>query len=75
MKEQFITFLKKHKCLLKFSHNVSRDFESLDNYLTIYEDLSDRWVVRAFLWEDTTQGHKFWEWINAEWVKSISPTE
>ena len=66
MKEQFITFLKKHRCLRAYRKNLLLEKSE------IFEVWADGIHVRdylwsAFTWEPTPQGHGYWAGLADKW--------
>lgn len=73
MEEQFNQFLLKHRIKRKFYHNYqqTRPFgPDTSDFFDSHSELS--FLLRAFVWESTKEGHKYWNKINNEWVKEIN---
>ena len=66
MKERFIEFLEKNKCLEQFKNNITskEDFDIYCNR-TWQQNLS--WVTSAFTWMGTEEGDQFWRDLHEEW--------
>lgn len=76
----FIRFLKKHKAYNKFlsncfSNNGYRVRNNLNNQETVNDfikyELENRclFINKAFVWDDTNEGYRFWYNISNEWEK------
>ena len=78
----FRNFLIEHKVYRTFINNV----ESIDNiFAKQYGILSLKyllshvipksWIGYAFNWENTKQGHRFWENLDDEWMETLDDLE
>ena len=57
----FIRFLKDRKAYNKFIMAIK---ERREEHKSLYANFA---VNDAFLWRETKEGHRFWDWINSEW--------
>ena len=73
MKERFIKFLKNKRLYSKFVRN----FEERSTWTIIrFEKFvttrkPSEYVIKAFYWDETPQGHQFWWDVETEWLKEI----
>lgn len=76
----FIRFLKKHKAYHKFlsncfSNNGYSVRSNSKNQMTVNDfmknELKNRclFINKAFIWDDTNEGYRFWYTIFNEWEK------
>lgn len=76
----FIRFLKKHKAYHKFLSNCfsnngytarmnSRNQMTVNDF--IKDELKNRclFINKAFVWDETNEGYRFWYTISNEWEK------
>lgn len=66
MKERFIEFLEKNKCLEQFKENIRND-EGFDEYCNRTWTGNSKWVITAFTWMSTKQGDRFWRDLHNDW--------
>jgi len=75
----FQRFLIEHKVYRAFINNV----ESIDNlFAKDYGIVSlkyllshirpESWIGYAFKWQNTKQGHRFWEDLHYEWMQEVN---
>jgi hypothetical protein len=72
MKEDFIAFLVKNKAYRQFMHNLAyceKGMYSWDKYS--YETPAEEWIVTAFFFNDSKEGHDFWMHLHYEWQRII----
>lgn len=77
-KKCFIEFLKENKVLSKFIKNFKkqknwriiedRPISSVDYFKTMYED---NFIIHAFLWRNTMEGHSFWSDLSEAWLAKL----
>lgn len=68
MKEKFISFLKKHRALRKFTRNLKEgQHKSLDNVVIKWSDKPDKFILDAFYWDDSPERHEYWDKLNDLW--------
>jgi hypothetical protein len=66
MKERFIEFLEKNKCLDQFKENINNK-EDFDVYCNRTWENNTNWVTSAFTWMGSKQGGRFWMPLHEEW--------
>ena len=71
MKERFIEFLEKNKCLNEFKSNINKG-EDFDEYCNKNWDYSSNWINGAFIWAATPQNNAYWSKLNSEWVDLVT---
>lgn len=73
LKHQFIEWLKAYEALTIFIENFccfyNTDWDQFDSKMFKYNP--NAWIDRAFTWMDTSQGHDYWQDLDAEWRKII----
>ena len=82
IKAEFFEFLRENDCASKFCVNFynkkGRDYrymrENPSDPLAEYinEEPSKNWVLNAFGWSETIQGHDYWSEMHYKWIKSIN---
>ena len=76
----FIAFLKKHKVYHKFLSNCfsnngyyvrmnSKNQMTVNDFIKYELNNTCQFINRAFLWDETNEGYKFWYKIFNEWEK------
>jgi len=66
---QFTKFLKENRCYSKFVKNLQlRPIDTEYKFYIVNSDLSNP-IDGAFHWEETPEGHYFWENIRNKWNK------
>ena len=72
----FLRFLVEHRALRGFVERVGNDVDNFktDFGITSVERLFEKynwndWIMYAFDWSKTKQGHKFWERLDYLWKK------
>ena len=73
MKERFIKFLKNKRLYSKFVRNLEgRSVWAIiqfEKFVTTRKP--SEYVIKAFIWYETPQGHQFWCDVETEWLKEI----
>jgi hypothetical protein len=74
MKEEFFTFLKKHKCYRKWLKYTDDPKDFLDRY----SKKPGKFLVRSFTWNMANEqkiynqeDHNYWERINNLWTEYL----
>lgn len=62
--KQFSIFLKDNNAYYPFIKNCNFDFEYIHRKTNTY---AYSIICGAFIWDDTPQGHLFWENLNYKW--------
>lgn len=70
MKERFIEFLEKNKCLNEFKSNINKG-KDFDEHCNENWDRRSVWIDRAFTWSATPQNHAYWSKLNSKWVDLV----
>ena len=70
MKERFIEFLEKNKCLNEFKSNINKG-KDFDEYCNENWDYSSNWIDEAFAWSETPQDYDYWSNLNFKWVDLV----
>ena len=63
---QFKTFLLNEGILELYLYNIRKDLHDG------YRFRSDEFIVGAFTWLDTKEGHDYWHNIDIKWAKQVS---
>jgi hypothetical protein len=63
-------FLEKHHCLSAFIRAYNRCFNG-DSYDFYEKEKPEEYLWCAFGWEETPEGHHFWENISILWRKEL----
>ena len=58
--QKFISFLEENDVLLPYINNLSRPLDILLS--------TNRFIMGAFYWEKTAEGHNFWYDLSTKWV-------
>lgn len=58
--QKFISFLEENDVLLPYINNLNRPLDVLLS--------TKRFIMGAFYWEKTTEGHNFWYDLSTKWV-------
>ena len=58
--QKFILFLEENDVLLPYINNLSRPLDTLLS--------TNRFIMGAFYWEKTAEGHNFWHDLSIKWV-------
>ena len=58
--QKFISFLEENDVLLPYINNLSRPLDTLLS--------TNRFIMGAFYWEKTAEGHNFWYDLSTKWV-------
>ena len=66
MKNQFIAFLASYKIFFRFRSMLPYNMEEF-----LEEIKPERWIIDAFFWDGTGEGHEFWKNININWQNEI----
>ena len=71
IKDRFKSFLEEKGVLEAFDENVNcLTATSLDEFLNLGLSAYS-WVRNAFLWNETSQGNRFWQTVEDEWYKIL----
>ena len=60
---QFKTFLLNEGILELYLYNIKEDLDSKHRFR------ADEFIVGAFTWLDTKEGHEFWDKFDMKWAK------
>lgn len=72
MKEKFIEFLKATGSYEAFVENLMRDHcATLDGFISRNSNLPMRWIQGAFTWQETEQGHDYWDSLHETWTDMV----
>ena len=75
---EFFAFLEKHGAFLKFMKNLEQYKEALSEK-TISEWMEScppkSWISSAFVWSRTSEGHNFWNVLDAYWKAEVKEVE
>lgn len=82
-KQQFIKFLKDNNLYESYIFNFNNDFEyrliyNLPNNgaKAFFENTShEYYILRAFEWDSTREGHLFWDKIDKKWYIYLQDIE
>ena len=66
MKKQFKKFMKKRDAWKKFKKRCDSPWEKFKKIAP-----SDKYILRAFTWSGSKEGHEFWDKLNVKWQKYI----
>ena len=69
MKEQFIKFLKKNRCLDAFKKNCLYKDKGFDYYFKRTYPVD--YIDNAFAWQPTEQGWDYWHDLNTTWRNQL----
>jgi hypothetical protein len=73
-RRRFNAFLREHNCCSLFHVNAAKQskieediFPNLDfaNATSYYKPID--WVLHAFVWQYTPEGHEFWDIVHKAW--------
>lgn len=70
IKKRFITFLKANNAFEKYMRNVKIEKVRLKSFLDC-ELNAPYFLGGCFIWQDTKEGHFFWENLNEKWKKIL----
>lgn len=78
----FISWLKITNLYSKFyvnysDRNIEENWDVNNNihHHKLSENKHTQWIIYAFSWEKTKEGHFFWEKINSKWLSDIGNFE
>lgn len=75
MKSKLYSFLNEHHAFKQFMESCAQHIPSRDVDEFIDRELSSnnglRIFEKAFVWEDTRRGKKYWSQLNKEWKASL----
>lgn len=70
--KEFITFLKQNNAFLSYRTNLYLNKNVQDFFtIPIEKFMISGLLTRAFIWEDTKEGVKFWRNLNMQWINLI----
>lgn len=77
IKDQFISFLKKHRAYAGFMRELKRDrgYDSLDEHILGKERSGEDFISSAFSWSSTEKCKGYWSGINAKWQAHLKGEE
>ena len=58
--QKFISFLEENDALFPYINNLNRPLDTLLS--------TNRFIMGAFYWEKTAEGHNFWRDLSTKWV-------
>lgn len=72
----FFNFLKKEGAYEAFIENSLEKFETLENIRNFLsrkkkKNSSNEFISRAFVWDDSNQGWKYWKELNSKWKEIV----
>ena len=72
MKEKFIQFLVENDAYEQYMQNFLNFGRSkpFDEWFEQLENKMDG-ICSCFMWQDTPEGHEFWENLNRKWIKFV----
>jgi hypothetical protein len=75
----FVDFLKETNCFEKYLNNCKTENQRWSNPQSYYDSISNikkfspkNWIIDAFNWEYSEQGHEYWHSIDNEWCAKIN---
>ncbi len=75
IKAEFFEFLRENSCASKFCVNRVKHCKEERILTFINRAPSNEWILTAFAWSDTPQGHKYWENVNFKWEHRLKAIE
>ena len=69
MEKKFFEFLESHDVYDQFAECVHNN---RSHWFNIYEYEPTKYLVGAFVWEGTNEGHEFWSDLNKKWIEICS---
>lgn len=69
----FLLFLEIKGALSSWKYYQKNDWEYTLRGLK--SKPSEKWVIGAFSWSDTRQGHDYWDNLHEEWLSSLEKIE
>lgn len=72
--KEFIYFLWQENSLCVFERNYCNqkgdgELKSVKSFTNKWREEPDIWIPGAFLWEDTREGHPYWQEIHNKWQR------
>lgn len=69
MKAKFIDFLVKNKAYRQFMYDLAYCDEGCYGWdVYSYEVPAEDWVAAAFWWDESREGHNYWQAIDSQWM-------